>query len=298
MNPEYPLEIFFIDHNSQPQSDVSWHWHQELELIIVNSGDLDLSIDRSTHRITPGQGVIIQPGLFHSLHSEPSEKYSYYSITVHPDYLFGDTERFFSLADYKEQLTKQSFRALVLSESVPAEAGILDRINDVITVNLTRPYGYELMTKGYLCQIAAQLIALIHKQPDLLPIIPVSPDEQRVKLATDYIQNHFADAISLDDIAASIHLSKSECCRCFKRTLDMTPFEYVMKYRIFEAAKRLRDPVSPTSSISEIAIEVGFNNISYFNKLFRKYAGCTPRQYVSNTKHSSASGGSGVFLFQ
>ena len=89
------------------------------------------------------------------------------------------------------------------------------------------------------------------------------------------------EAVTLDDIANSIMVSKSECCRCFKRTLGITPFEYLMKYRIQESAKRIQR--RPQDSISEIAGSVGFNNTSYFNKIFKKYMECTPSEYRNST---------------
>ena len=59
----------------------------------------------------------------------------------------------------------------------------------------------------------------------------------------------------------------------------MTPFEYLMKYRIFEATKKLLDNKTVSDSISDLALSVGFNNISYFNKLFKRYLDCTPTEY-------------------
>ena len=107
-------------------------------------------------------------------------------------------------------------------------------------------------------------------------------DEQRVKQAILYIQEHFMETVTLEDIAGSIMVSKSECCRCFKRTLNTTPFEYLMKYRIMESTKRMHR--KPQESISEIAGSVGFNNTSYYNKIFRKYMDCTPTEYRNSIK--------------
>ena len=59
----------------------------------------------------------------------------------------------------------------------------------------------------------------------------------------------------------------------------MSPFEYLMKYRIYESTKKLTDSEQYFASIAELAASVGFNNTSYFNKLFKKYLGCTPTYY-------------------
>ena len=101
-----------------------------------------------------------------------------------------------------------------------------------------------------------------------------------------YIQEHFMESVTLDDIAGSILVSKSECCRCFKRTTGLSPIEYLMRYRIMESAKHRHRQTH--EYISEIAGAVGFNNTSYFNKIFKKYIGCTPTEYrQSLRKHIS-----------
>ena len=88
-----------------------------------------------------------------------------------------------------------------------------------------------------------------------------------------------SDPRTLDDIARSIHISKSECCRCFQRVLRQTPFEYLLKYRIFHAAKLIQHQDPSANSISNLAITVGFGNISYFNKVFKRYLRMTPTEY-------------------
>ena len=84
---------------------------------------------------------------------------------------------------------------------------------------------------------------------------------------------------TLDEIAESIHISKSECCRCFQRVLRVTPFEYLLKYRIFYATKLIQQQDPAASSISNLAITVGFGNISYFNKVFKRVLNMTPTEY-------------------
>ncbi|MBQ3037428.1 MAG: helix-turn-helix transcriptional regulator, partial [Lachnospiraceae bacterium] len=117
--------------------------------------------------------------------------------------------------------------------------------------------------------------------------VSLSHDEIRIIDAIAYIQEHYAELVTLDDIADSIHVSKSECCRCFKRAVNITPFEYLMRYRILQAADKILQNDREMTSISELASSVGFNNTSYFNKLFKKYFNCTPTEYrkLSKTEH-------------
>ena len=97
-----------------------------------------------------------------------------------------------------------------------------------------------------------------------------------MKTALNYIKHNYNHEVSLDDIAKSCNISKSECCRSFKRILNMTPFEYLMEYRILKASEEL---AKNDKSISNIAISNGFNGTSYFGKVFKKYIGSTPSEY-------------------
>ena len=84
-----------------------------------------------------------------------------------------------------------------------------------------------------------------------------------------------------------MHISKSECCRCFKRVLQFTPIEYLMRYRILKAATMIQDNDPAYRNISDLAFNVGFNNVSYFNKVFKQYVKCTPSEYKKNLKNAS-----------
>ena len=130
----------------------------------------------------------------------------------------------------------------------------------ILDANLKKEYGYELETKGMLCRLWLQLLekdASAQRQVTARALL----DEERVKNAILFIQEHYREALTLDHIAESIHVSKSECCRCFKRTTKEAPFDHLLIYRIFESA-------------------------SYYNKIFKKYLSCTPTQYREIIKKS------------
>jgi AraC-like DNA-binding protein len=162
---------------------------------------------------------------------------------------------------------------------------LLDITKQVITANQEKKYGYELETKALLCHLWNVLLErIVPENVNKVRQTNVSLDETRVKEAILYIEAHYHEHITLDELAASIHISKSECCRCFKRTLQVTPFEYLMKYRIFRATNILQNDEPEGTSISALAFNVGFNNVSYFNKLFKQYMNCTPSEYKRKVK--------------
>ena len=97
-----------------------------------------------------------------------------------------------------------------------------------------------------------------------------------IKQILQYIQENYARNLTLCGLAAYFHMSEGQFCRFFKSQIGMTAIEYLNYYRIGVACDMLKDGIL---SISEIATECGYNNISYFNRTFRRYMNCTPGEY-------------------
>lgn len=283
----YPIHVCFIELAKMYMQRIHWHWHAEIEIIIVNHGEVYFMTDDQKIRLKAGQGILVNQNIMHSVHPVNSDcNCSLYSTTFHPSFLFGYGNTVMSGKYLAPILSSPVFRTMLLDEQDTVSAQIMDLVNSVIAVNMTKKYGYELATKSYLCQLWVILLEYVipqniqkHKNTNL------SLDESRVKEAIMYIEDHYSERVTLDDLSASIHISKSECCRCFKRTLQITPIEYLMKYRIFKAANMIQKDDPHSHSISDLAFAVGFNNASYFNKVFRQYLNCTPSEYKRNIRN-------------
>ena len=91
-----------------------------------------------------------------------------------------------------------------------------------------------------------------------------------------FIRQNYREKLSLEDIARSASISKSECLRCFRTSIDRSPFEYLQDYRIEIAERLLR---STDDSVLDIALQTGFSNSAYFGKIFREVHGISPGVY-------------------
>ncbi|MCM1388285.1 MAG: AraC family transcriptional regulator [Bacillus sp. (in: Bacteria)] len=277
-NLEYPVSIYQVDFEQAHTHSIRWHWHEEMEILLINNGYAKVTTDDHEQILRPGQGFILNQNVMHSIHSIEGNNCTYYSLVFHPDFLFGYNNSYLRTNFLLPMQSFSILKTMLMDAENAWHKSMLAILEKVLDVNRAKSFGYEMVTKGYLCQFWA---TLLNKLP--MANIPhssnTSLNEQRVKQAMLYIRLHHADAVTLDDIAASISVSKSECCRCFKATIQMTPFEYLMKYRIFEASRLILDDHENNRSIAELALSVGFNSISYFNKLFRRYLGCTPTEY-------------------
>ena len=91
-----------------------------------------------------------------------------------------------------------------------------------------------------------------------------------------YIYEHYAEKITISELAASAYLSQRECFRVFQENLHATPCEYLKNYRIQRACQML---AKTTATITAIGYACGLGSNSHFGKVFRETIGCTPRQY-------------------
>ena len=112
--------------------------------------------------------------------------------------------------------------------------------------------------------------------------VPLPPQKQenvvntRMRCFLQYVEAHYPEEITLEQLAQSAHVSKSECLRCFRVSLQTTPYQYLMEHRLSCAARLLKET---DRSIGDIAEQVGFHQVSHFGKCFKEKTGCTPSEY-------------------
>ena len=91
-----------------------------------------------------------------------------------------------------------------------------------------------------------------------------------------YIHEHYKEKITIEDIAAQMNISRSECFRCFKRLTNKRPIEYINEYRLLKASQLLSES---EKSIFKIYTECGFESASYFGRKFKEVYGIAPVKY-------------------
>jgi AraC-like DNA-binding protein len=287
---DYPLEIAYTDLTKVYES---LHWHDCVEVVIVNNGVVEIQASNKSLTLQAGQGVIIAPNAMHSLRSVSMDSCSIYDVHFKSNFIFSYEQPILANKYQNVVFAAPSMQLIPLQEGHENDDAILDLINDLIAVNLTKKIGYDLQSRGILTEL---WVMLLQQLPEVAPVEPKRIDSlnnDRVRAAITYIEENYAIPLTLEDIADSIHISKSECCRCFKKTINLSPIEYLMKYRIYVATKILIENPD-IKSISDLAFSSGFNNSSYFNKVFREYTGTTPTRYRKKIREA-AKNNSGSF---
>lgn len=289
-NKDYPVDTQYLQMSLLSMFVVRWHWHDSLEIVVVTSGEAWVKTEEKSVLLHEGQGIFVNQNILHSIRSSDSSDCTLYSLRFHPSLIFGHDGGFLS-DKYLNPVTKSPhLKYLELYSDEGFREELLTLADRAIQTNLKKPFGYELEVKSLLCHIWGLLLSNTDQQEESPEEVTIPHiDSGRIKAAMRYIEANHALPLSLDEIADSIHLSKSECCRCFKRTIGLTPFEYLLRFRIFEAARKIQQKETEADTISELAASVGFNSPSYFNKIFKKYLLCTPLEYKRRSANVDSS---------
>ena len=263
---------------------IAHHRHREPELLLVTEGELRALLNNREIALHEGEGLFMNSGAPHSFvaNSRVGDSANYISVVFCTDCIAG-TEDAKLVSRYIEPILKaKEFEYIPLRDSGWAN-DICDVIRQMQSTVSKKRTGYELKLKIMLSEIWLTLYE--NCVPDLGDNRSVSHTEKkRVDILRKFIQENYAGKITLDDIAASAHISRGECCRIFKRLYDITPFQYLMHYRLTRSVYYLSET---DKNLSQIAQSVGFCSSSYYTKCFRAEYNCTPLKF-RQTQHRLA----------
>ena len=244
------------------------HWHEDLQFIYVVAGDIEIKTLDSDILLNTNSGLFINKNVVHLVKNNNN---CHYKSFIFPDYFlefYGKPAQDFvenivdneSISFYRFSKDMNSHRAVF---------SILKKLSE-LEMNKTEFYTYEVLV----------LLSTLWLEMQKCMKLPVQQHKtviyNRMQKILEYIEEHYGEKISLDALANSANISKSECLRCFKATLQITPYRYLLEYRLSKAAELLINTDEP---ISKIADQVGFSQISHFGKCFKEKTGCSPKDY-------------------
>ncbi len=249
------------------------HWHEDFEFIRVIKGAMRYSINGRTILLREEDSLFVNSRQMHFGFDYRREECSFICILVHPEILA--TNPVLALR-YIRPLIEHGAPYLQFSSAEPDGRRLAERLSAVWNCKERGAFGYELEALSLLMGVMSVLLGS-------LPEEGRQRDEQIIaqRSMVTFIAKHFAEPLTLEEIAESAHLSKSACIRHFQRYAGQSPFDFLISYRL-EFARDLLCRTEKT--VTEIAALSGFNNLSYFGKLFRRRFGCSPSAYRGAAK--------------
>lgn len=271
---DYPIHIRWHRLSEYPQHRTVVHWHDDIELVVVREGRMMYNVNGTAMLLGKDEGMFVNAQQTHFSYPAGNGDCAFLVVQIHP----------------------------VLLEAVPA---IRSRFVDPITGNTSLPFlflSYKALWQARILQLTqnmhhvkdtltaplqvlsnfAEIWALLYDHMEQGPRESVEDQDLIItKNMIGFIQQHYEQRITLQDIAAAGAVGQSKCCQLFARYYRISPINYVKEYRLDQGAYLLRRTNRP---VTEIALSVGFSDTSYFTKCFRQWSGRTPRKYRQESR--------------
>lgn len=265
---EYP---YAFHHVSLQVTEVPWHWHEALEFNLVVAGQVKVSTTNQTQVFQAGESFFLNSNVLASMESDTDCILD--SHLFHPVFLSGHFKSVFETKYLNPVTQNRNLDLIALRGNTEAQAQILRKLRQLS--RLQAEPDTEFQTRNLLGEIWLFLLEEIKNADNSIFHAP-QKNQDRILTMIAFIQENYAEKLTLEEIANSAAVSTRECLRCFKAAIHQSPMDYLIEYRVRSAKKLLE---TTELSITDIALQCGFNSNSYFTKLFHRICGKTPNAY-------------------
>ncbi len=234
------------------------HWHEHLELLYFVYGSCKVNCGVDTIKVEAGDLLLINSNELHWIDEKKEVKY--YCVIINPSF-FADV----------------NFEHVFLKTHIRGDAYVTGRLDALIKEYETGGEGSDMSVKS----IVYALMAYLLKNYKLEQLSDHAYDVKmnkmlRLNSVLQYISKHYQEKISTAKLAEMCFLSECYFCRFFKNATGYSVVDYINRLRVEKAAVLLKNTAA---SITEIASNVGFNDINFFSRVFKKYMKKSPREY-------------------
>ena len=251
---------------------VPLHWHAELEIVVIKKGTGLISVDFDKRTVTSGDIVFIRPGQLHSIEQYSTRVMEYENIIFRISMLMGDNGDGCTVHFLSPLQEGQAKKPVLIQKGQPDYEVFGNVIRELDKFSQQQGNGYQLAVKGqlflFLYYAYGRGILFAEKKP--------GHAREKIKGILDYIREHFGEEITIKQAAELCFYSESHFMKYFKQYAGMPFIQYLNDYRLTRAGEYLK---MTEENVTQIALKCGFENLSYFNRLFRRKFGVTPRQY-------------------
>jgi AraC-like DNA-binding protein/mannose-6-phosphate isomerase-like protein (cupin superfamily) len=284
-NAEYPFKYYLEDIWDFDLHCIDWHWHSELEFVLVEKGLAECFIGSEKYELSAGMGIFINSKVIHRFEAKQN--------TIIPNIVFSP-----DLLAEKESLIYKKYILPVLDSDI--ECVILNpqnlMHNEVLCmlkeIFIAQDSQSEAVTNECKCTELLTVQKLLKLWGILFEIFSDLSRNNKMHLAVgnkksvrtkfqlqmmmQFIHQNYTNQISLEDIATSGGMSRNNALLVFKNNLHTSPIQYLNNYRLCRAAKLLSET---EKKIAAIAFDTGFESPAYFCRQFKNLFQMTPKEY-------------------
>lgn len=275
----YPFDCFISDSKGD-NFNILPHWHYYIELLFFLEGNARVFVGGEYSNVTAGDFVLMNSREVHSIYSEEGTKTRYIVIKFDYEVLYTTSRTVFEAKYILPFILSKVKHQKVFTSQELKDNGIKEIIEEIYKEFLDKRYGFELAVKNGIGRLFLWVIRDWEKKGIKLEgqSIPRDIDIQKLQEVFVYIDKHYAEELSVEEMARMCSMSYSYFSRFFKKVTGRNFTDYLNYIRVIEAEKLL---LTTSMNITEVALSTGFTNSSYFIKQFRHYKGIAPKQFQS-----------------
>ena len=272
-NPLFPAYIRYGILSAYPDYSAVSHWHEDLEFIIIKKGSMTYNVNGELLDLPEGSGIMVNSRQLHYGFSPEHTECEFICIILSPQLLSGN-EWFYQ--NYIEPVTQNAFYPYLYLEGEDWRGSILEKLNilySLFTMRTEQETPYFALMGEFL-----SIMKMLYENLDIKNHETTKESNELItfKNMITYIERHYTQRITLENIALSGACCKSKCSLLFKKYFRETPMTYIARLRL---RKSLSSLLNTDKSITEIAYEYGFCGASYYCETFQKYYGISPLKY-------------------
>ena len=265
----FPLACYEDDMETM---DVPMHWHEEMEDILVVKGRIGGHVGMEEVTLQEGEGILINNGILHSV-KQCHHTSVLHSFVFHPQLIGGASHSFY----YQNLITpfydNDSLPYVKMDGTETWHRELADHMMTAWRAVTDEVAGYQIEARYHISK--AMMILSRHLPSTVLPVQNTGM-MKRMKQLLQYIDLHYRETINNAVLMQVAACSESVLLRSFHKTVGISPMQYVMKVRMDHARRLL---VTTDLKAGQIGKEVGYEDFSYFTKVFHRMTGMTPMEY-------------------
>lgn len=273
LNPEFPLAVSHDNLAQYRDAFVNWHKQSSIEISVVTEGSVIVNLLNYQDEVKAGEGFIILPGVLHSIRNgDAMHSAKYDTMICEPCLLVGFKGSYFEKNYYKPEIVNRNgyFHFSINRKPLPAYLPcFMDIFNDIY-------WGNAYLENQIQHKLQKIWIALWDNVVAVQTNHFGKAEEARLFMMIDFLQKNYQKKFVLNELCAYVNLSRSACCRYFKKMMNMSISDYILEYRMSQALYMLDNS---DMSVTDIAFQSGFTSTSYFIAKFKEKMNITPREY-------------------
>ena len=273
--PDFPLQYYLDDTRDFYNNQVDWHWHNEFELYHIVNGSSEFTCGKDKFTADAGDIILVPPNMLHALYPFEDNRQIYNALVFREELLGIGKEERCGISCIEPIINGNRKIIVPISSSHRAYEEIKNCVEQIFLCAKDNTPLADLRMKSELLRF----LWLLEKSDCIVTVKDQDVRQgENIREVLFYISQHYTENLSITHLAKMAHLSKSYFMYRFKKIVGISAMEYIIQLRIKLACEMLRNSAAPSL---EVALACGFQNLSNFNRQFKKYVGDTPKHYRS-----------------